>query len=62
MDYVASFMRIGISILHAARPHSVPAPYHIQTGSIPGTLSERSPDETEWTEDRPSAAQSPTTQ
>lgn len=39
---------------------SVPAPYHAQTGSRPGTPSGQSPDEAEQFEDRPSSAQSPT--
>ena len=42
-----------------ASPHSIPAPCHVQTGSRPGTLSERTPDETEWTADQLSDAQSP---
>ena len=39
--------------------HSIPAPCHSQTCSRPGTLSEQTPDVTEWTADLPSDAQSP---
>ena len=40
--------------------HSAPAPYHVQTGSRPGTPSGQSLGETREFEDQLSSAQSPT--